>query len=701
MADVDRSQILTLLGSADAAVVAQGVEVMISLGDPSIFSEFLRNCRINDHGTIIPAEPLRRGDVVLELLVHAPADTRLHESLRREHITTLDLDITHLGEDFHRLPALRHLRLFTDAEALPPLADLPMLRSLSIVGSRLTSLPIALAALTSLESLRVKASSLTTLPDGLTALPNLRSLSLHCKALSVLPDDLSTSLTALHLDHLPITALPDRIAALSRLKQLTLVNLSRLTVLPDGLAALTALTQLNLSRTALPALPTFLDQMPSLETVALNDRLLHDGILALLERGSWAGVDTAIAAMALLARAAPSSLDTLLRGGEQLPNDRLIRGYRFSGAPQAGLDHAWLSGLTLLPEAHPLTSRLTRLDLSGGLEPNPRPGDLLTTSRPVTAPVALIRLLLAPIRTTPKIRDTPGLHRVPLGMERLTRLERLDLSGNQIIELSGGLPERLKWLDLSDNPLLAFPDALLSRARLRTLSLAQTRLIALPTSGWRRCRLIELDLSDNTLQDLPPSLNQARTLTTLHVSGNQLHDLPDLSTLTRLTRLELSNNQLSHLPDWLGSLPLVSLKADHNRICTLPEAQPGWRSMTTLSLQGNELLVLGDVESLTRLETLDLSNNPLVQLPEDLSPLDKLTRLCLQGSQLAVLPESLWHLPALAHLDASHSPLTQLDWKARTAPALRHLDLSGCPLSISPMLRWMLQRRLGAGLRGL
>ena len=701
MADIYRSQIRTLLESADAAVVAQGVEVMISLGDPAHFEAVLRNCRINDHGTIIPAKPLHRGNVVLQLLAHAPADTRLHESLRREHITTLDIDVTHLGEVFHRLPALRHLRLSTDADTLPPLAGLPMLRSLSVVGRHLTSLPVALAALTSLESLHVKASSLTALPDGLTALPALRSLSLHCRSISVLPDDLSISLTALNLDHLSITALPDRIAALSRLKQLTLVNLSQLTVLPDGLAALTALTRLNLSRTALPALPTFLNRMPSLEAVTLDDRLLHDGILALIERGSWAGVDTAVAAMALLARAAPSSLDTLLRGGEQLPNDRLIRGYRFSGTPQAGLDHAWLSGLMLLPEEHPLTSRLSRLDLSGGLEPNPRPGDLLTTSRPVTAPVALIRLLLAPLRTTPKIRNRPGLHRVPIGMERLTRLERLDLSGNQIIELPGGLPERLKWLDLSENPLLAFPDALLSRSRLRTLSLAKTRLLALPPSGWRCCRLVELDLSDNILQDLPPGLDQARTLTTLRVSGNQLHDLPDLSMLTRLTRLDLSNNQLSHLPDWLGTLPLVSLQVDHNRVCTLPESQPGWRSMTTLSLQNNELLVLGDVESLTRLETLDLSNNPLVQLPEDLSPLHKLTRLLLKGSQLAVLPESLWHLPALAHLDASHSPLTELDWAARTTPALRHLDLTGCPISTSPMLRWMLQRRLGAGLRGL
>jgi Leucine-rich repeat (LRR) protein len=701
MADVNLPRILELLGSEEAAVVAQGVEVVVSLGEPAIFEDLLRSCRISDRGAVIAAAPLRHGSVVLRLIVHAPEGTQLHESLRREHITTLDIDAAHLDGVFHQLPALRHLRLVTDADTLPLLAHLPMLSSLSIVGDRLTSLPVALAALTSLESLRLQAACLDTLPDGLTALPALRSLSLRCRSLSVLPSDLSASLVSLHLDGLPITALPDRIAALSLLEQLTLVSLPDLTVLPDGLTALTALTQLDISQTALPVLPPVLDQMPALQEVTLNDDLLHDGILDRLDGGSWASVDTAVAAMALLAHAAPSSLDALLRGGELLPSDRLIRGYRFSGSPQAGFDHAWLSGLTLLPEDHPLTSRLSRLDLSSGLEPNPRPGDLLTRSRTVTAPAALIRLLLAPLSATPKIRNTPGLHRVPLGLERLIRLERLDLSGNQIIELPGSLPERLRWLDLSENPLLAFPDALLSRPRLRTLSLAKTRLIALPPSGWRSCRLLALDLSDNALQDLPPGLAQARTLTTLRVSSNRLHNLPDLSTLTRLTRLDLSDNQLSRLPDWLGVLPLVSLRADHNRICTLPDTQPGWNNMTALSLQNNALLVLGGVESLTHLETLDLSNNPLMQLPKDLSPLHRLTRLLLKGSQLVALPESLWHLPALAHLDASHSPITELVWAARTAPALRRLDLSGCPISISPMLRWMLQRRLGEGLQGL
>ncbi len=701
MAEVNLPRILELLASDAASIVEQGVELVISLGDPAVFSELLRNCRVNDHGQVIEAEPLRQEGAVLRLLAHAPAGTRLHESLRREHITTLGIDAAHLAGTFHRFPALRRLRLTTSAEVLPPLTDLPVLVSLSIFGDRLTSLPPTLASLTALESLQIQAPHLAALPDGLTALPALRSLALRCRALPALPDDLSASLTELHLDGLPLAALPDRVAALSGLERLTLTNLDHLTALPEGLAGLTALTRIDLSRTAITALPAFLSRLPELQQVTLDDRLVHDGILALARHGTWAGVDAAVAAMELLADAAPPSLDALLRGGEQLPSDRLIRGYRFSGAPRAGLDHAWLSGLTLLPEDHPLTARLTRLDLSGGLEPNPRPGDLLTTSRPVTAPAALIRLLLAPLPSTPTIRDLPGLHRLPLGLERLPRLERLDLSGNRIIELSGGLPERLKWLDLSGNPLLAFPDALLELSRLRTLLLAKTTLTALPQSGWRGCRLSELDLSGNALQDLPPDLAQARSLTALSVADNRLHTLPDLSRLTRLARLTLSDNQLSHLPDWLGALPLVSLHADRNRICTLPDAQPGWRGMTALSLQDNELMVLEGVESLAGLEALDLSDNPLQRLPEDLSPLQQLASLHLKGSQLDALPESLWHLPALSQVDASGSPITGLAWAVRTAPALRQLDLSGCPLSLSPMLRWLLQRRLGEGLQGV
>ena len=106
-------------------------------------------------------------------------------------------------------------------------------------------------------------------------------------------------------------------------------------------------------------------------------------------------VDAAIEAMSILVQSNPKSLASLLRGGELLPSDRLIRGYRFSGSPQAGLDDAWLAGMALLPEQHAreLPARVARLNLAGGLEPNPRPGDLLSHSQPVplSQPLPLLR----------------------------------------------------------------------------------------------------------------------------------------------------------------------------------------------------------------------------------------------------------------------------------------------------------------------
>jgi Leucine-rich repeat (LRR) protein len=736
-------RILELLASADPVVQRQGAELVISLGDAGVYERILRDCRIDAEGKPDLGEPLRSAEVLLILLAHAPEDTRLPDSLRRENITALsDLgSIAALPDDIARLTALERLdlRLLSDAPLPDTLGLLPRLERLSIHAPRLTALPQTLADLTALTHLTVHAplSSLPPLP------PTLRHLDITADSSLCLPASIGSlgALEELRLAGLAQATLPDALGGLRSLRLLCITDAPALTALPDSLRALPALEHLQLdgvgltalpplrgirflslrcsALTALPALPEALQTLdltgsgltalpadlcalPALSAVTADTAVLHGHILALARAGTWAGVDRAIAAMEILAVEAPRPLAALLRGGELLPDDRLIRGYLWSGAPQAGLDDAWLAGIALLGAEHSrLTGRIARLNLSDGLLDNPHPGDLLQDRHAVVLRPLLLRLLLEALPEAPGLRSapgSPGLQRLPRHLDRLERLEHLILSGSRIIELDAPLPERLKHLDLSGCPLLTFPTSLLTLPRLRTLRLADTRLTALPQTGWRTSRLSELDLCDNRLEDLPADLIQARGLTTLKVAGNRLHILPDLSRLTRLAHLDLRHNRLSRLPDWLGGLPLVSLLADHNQICTLPDDLSGWDSLEALHLAGNGLMVLPAVDRLRSLVTLDLSDNDLAVLPEDLSGLSALTALHLRGNRLESLPESLWSLPTLARLDLTDNRLTALPWAVRTAAALRHLSLSGNPLTLSPLLRWTLQRRLGDGL---
>ncbi|EEY54845.1 uncharacterized protein PITG_08406 [Phytophthora infestans T30-4] len=90
--------------------------------------------------------------------------------------------------------------------------------------------------------------------------------------------------------------------------------------------------------------------------------------------------------------------------------------------------------------------------------------------------------------------------RLALTLERVPRLQRLDLSNNQLRDL---------------------PDAVYALQSLETLDLQQNRLTSLPTDVHKLTQLETLDIRHNKLETLP--VQQLETLTklqTLRVAGN-------------------------------------------------------------------------------------------------------------------------------------------------------------------------------------
>ncbi|PAN36227.1 hypothetical protein GQ55_6G250400 [Panicum hallii var. hallii] len=98
-------------------------------------------------------------------------------------------------------------------------------------------------------------------------------------------------------------------------------------------------------------------------------------------------------------------------------------------------------------------------------------------------------------------------------------------------------------------------------------------------------------------------------------------------------------NQIEWLPDSIGKLTrLVTLDISENRILALPDA-------------------IGRLSSLAK---LDLHSNRIAQLPESIGDLCNLMYLDLRGNQLASLPSSLGRLVKLEELDVSANHLTSL-----------------------------------------
>lgn len=100
---------------------------------------------------------------------------------------------------------------------------------------------------------------------------------------------------------------------------------------------------------------------------------------------------------------------------------------------------------------------------------------------------------------------------------------------------------------------------------------------------------------------------------------------------------------------------------------------------TMVKLRSNQLTVLSeDIEHLQGLETLDLSENMLAELPRVIGNLTNLTHLYLASNRLffAPIPKELGNLRRLKLLDLSSNELNTLPEEVSELTVLAYLDLS-------------------------
>jgi internalin A len=97
-----------------------------------------------------------------------------------------------------------------------------------------------------------------------------------------------------------------------------------------------------------------------------------------------------------------------------------------------------------------------------------------------------------------------------------------------------------------------------------------------------------------------------------------------------------------------------------------------------------EMLNVAEVERLSRLTYLDLSDMAITFIPEKVTTLTALKRLDLQGNRLTELPATIDKLSNLTHLDLSNNSLTSLPNEIQELSGLIYLDIKGNRLEIPP-----------------
>jgi len=172
----------------------------------------------------------------------------------------------------------------------------------------------------------------------------------------------------------------------------------------------------------------------------------------------------------------------------------------------------------------------------------------------------LADLRSAPVDGIRHLVLSEGLDRFPEEIfDHSETLEILDLSGNRLHSLPDSFARlsKLRIAFFSANDFETFPEILGRCPSLEMVGFKSNRIALVPEDALPE-RLRWLILTDNLLHALPASLGNRPRLQKLMLAGNCLESLPDLSRCGNLELARLSANRLPFLPDSLLELPRLS-----------------------------------------------------------------------------------------------------------------------------------------------
>ncbi|WP_428656114.1 leucine-rich repeat domain-containing protein [Runella sp.] len=286
---------------------------------------------------------------------------------------------------------------------------------------------------------------------------------------------------------------------------------------------------------------------------------------------------------------------------------------------------------------------------------------------------------------------------LPKGLEQMTQLETLDLSGNRLTQLPDlGKMTKLVNLRVNNNQLTELPKTIGKAVKLKTLNLDNNQLSELPSGRFNAVELEYLTLQNNKLVSFSGDFSKLEKLKSLTISGNKLTELPkSLGNCSRLQNLQLSNNELTSLPASIGQLKsLKSLDVSHNPLTQLPETLTNCDSLESLVLANCRLETLpNSIGKLQRLNYLNLADAEFVYVNRnrDVGTMDQLP--AKNHNQLRSLPTSLADCRNLKMLDLSRNKYWD---ESALWPVIQQLhmpegtvNLTDCNLSSVPMTGWL------------
>jgi len=195
------------------------------------------------------------------------------------------------------------------------------------------------------------------------------------------------------------------------------------------------------------------------------------------------------------------------------------------------------------------------------------------------------------------------------GIEKLTLSSLQPLSNKQL----SGPKKKLTVGKRSEYPVKdGFPQTL------TCIKIGGIRLAKIDSRIMNLVNLVELDMSNNEIEIIPENFDSLHSLRELNLSGNKLATLSRGFCTGKMTQtlklLNVSGNQIKLLPIQICQLSrLVTLNLDLNQLPVLPPSIGKLSQLKHFSASGNLIKILPGSFASLRLDSLELSGNPIAE----------------------------------------------------------------------------------------
>ncbi|ETE63320.1 Podocan, partial [Ophiophagus hannah] len=291
---------------------------------------------------------------------------------------------------------------------------------------------------------------------------------------------------------------------------------------------------------------------------------------------------------------------------------------------------------------------------------------------------------------------------------KLSSLEYLDLSSNNLSQIPPGLPRNIVLLHLEKNAIRSIGNDVLTQIKhLEYLLLHNNKLKAReihPLAFHGLKKLHTVHLYNNLLEKIPSGL--PRRVKTLMILYNQISEIgrEDFATTYFMEELNLSYNKITssqiHRESFRKLKLLKSLDFSGNKLRTMPYGFPknlqslklkmnlissipkgtlsGMSKLQELYLSANKLknnlIHSGSWRDLTSLKILDMAANHLTSIPSGLP--ETLEYLYLQSNKISIVPENAFDsTPNIKGIYLRFNKIAFSAVKESTFQRLKHLQV--------------------------